>query len=67
MRAVMRSRAVPLVSSTVADGVGWGSGVVAVGGWSVAVGVGVGAGGWLVAVDVAGKGVWLDGSDVKVC
>jgi len=68
MRAVMRSRAVSLGSSNVADEVGWGSGeMAAVGGWSVAVGVGVGAGGWLVAVGVAGKGVWLGGSDVKVC
>jgi len=76
MRAVMRSRAVPLGSSNVAVEVGWGSGVMSavggcvgswVGGWSVTVGVGVGAGGWLVAVDVAGKGVWLGGSDVKVC
>jgi len=76
MRAVMRSRAVPLGSSTVADGVGWGSGVLAavggcvgssVGGWSVAVGVGEGAGGWLVAVDVAAMEGWLGGSDVRVC
>jgi len=76
MRAVMRSRAVPLGSSNVAVEVGWGSGVmVAVGGcvgssvvgWSVAVGVGVGAGGWLVAEGMAGEGVWLGGSDVKVC
>ncbi len=68
MRAVMRSRTEPLGSSNVAVEVGWGSGVMAaVGGWSVAIGVGVGAGGWLVAVDVADKGVWLGGSDVKVC
>ena len=76
MRAVMRSRALPLGSSNVAVEVGWGSGVMSavggcvgswVGGWSVAIGVGVGAGGWLVAVDVADKGVWLGGSDVKVC
>jgi len=76
MRAVMRSRAVPLGSSTVAVEVGWGSGVMAavvgcvgssVGSCSVAVGVGVGAGGWLVAVDVAGERDWLGGSDVKVC
>ena len=76
MRAVMRSRAVPLGSSNVAVEVGWGSGVMAavggcvgssVGGWSVAVGVGEGAGGWLVAVDVAAEGDWLGGSDVKVC
>jgi len=75
MRAVMCSRAVPLVSSTVADGVGWGSGVMVVGGcvgswvggWSVAVEVGVGAGGWLVAVDVAAMEGWLGGSDIKVC
>ncbi len=46
MRAVMRSRAVPLGSSNVAVEVGWGIGVMAavggcagssVGGWSVAV------------------------------
>jgi len=37
-----------------------------VGGWSVAIGVGVGAGGWLVAVDVADKGDWLGGSGIKV-
>jgi len=67
MRAVMRSRAVPLGSSNVAVEVGWGSGVMsAVGGWSVAIGVGVGAGGWLVAVDVADKGDWLGGSGIKV-
>jgi len=61
MRAVMRSRAVPLGSSNVAVEVGWGSGVMAaVGGRSVAVGVGVGAGGWLVAVGVKGNEVGLD-------
>jgi len=27
----------------------------------------VAAGGWQVPVDVAGEGVWLGGSDVKVC
>jgi len=76
MRAVMRSRAFPLGSSSVSVGLGWGSGVMAavggcvgssVGGWSVAIGVGVGAGGWLVAVEVAGEGVWLGGSGIKVC
>ena len=73
---MIRSRAEPLGSSDVAVEVGWGSGVMSavggcvgssVGSCSVAVGVGEGAGGWLVAVGVAGKGDWLGGSDVKVC